>query len=196
MTALNYINYGWENSPPPTVLLYCPVSDRIGAQDLSSNWIFRKVQCNLRKPGLTGKNLQSFKSNQYCKTFTQRRQSTLCPAPGHAKFRVTSSQVFCLIQGQRSSLQRTVLTKNKKPPANIHPTHPKKRKQIPPCSIIFIPPGLPAMSVRPQGSTTELCELPEPRYSSPAPQVAAEGNEMDALPENLCSVWQSHINHL
>lgn len=52
------------------------------------------------------------------------------------------------------------------------------------------------MRVRPQDSTTELSELPEPRYSSPAPQVAAEGNEIDALPENLCSVWQSHISHL
>lgn len=52
------------------------------------------------------------------------------------------------------------------------------------------------MSVRPQGSTTELSELSEPHYSSPAPQVAAEGNEIDALPVNFCSVWQSHISQL
>lgn len=129
MTALNYINYGWEDSPPPTVLLCCPVSDRIGAQDLSSNWTFRKAKCKRRKPGLREKkNRHSFKSNQYWKTFTQWRKSKLCPAPGHAKFTVTSSQVFCLIQGQRSSLWRTVLTKNKKTPANTHPTHKKKGK--------------------------------------------------------------------
>lgn len=129
MTALNYVNYGWENSPPPTVLLCCPVSDRIGAQDLSSNWTFRKVQCNRRKPGVMGKkNMHSFKSNQYWKTFKQWRQSKLCPAAGHAKFTVTSSQVFSVIQGQRSSLWRTVLTKNKKPPANTHPTHKNKRE--------------------------------------------------------------------
>lgn len=129
MTACNYVNYGWENSPPPTILLCCPVSDRTGAQDLSSNWAFRKVQCNRRKPGLTGKKkMQSFKSNQHWKTFTQQSQSNLCPAPGHAKFRVTSSQVFCVIQGRRSSLWRTVLTKNKKPPTNPHPTHQKKGK--------------------------------------------------------------------
>lgn len=52
------------------------------------------------------------------------------------------------------------------------------------------------MSASQQGSTTELSELPEPHYSSPAPQVAAEGNEIDALPENLCSVWHSQISQL
>lgn len=129
MTALNYFNYGWENSPPPTVLLCCPVSDRTGAQDLSSNWTFRKAQCNRRKPGLLGrKNMHSFKSNQYWKTFTQRRQSKLCPAPGRAKFTVTSSQVFCVIQGQRSSLWRTILAKNKKT-TRQHSPHPSKKKK-------------------------------------------------------------------
>lgn len=95
-----------------------------------------------------------------------------------------------VLYGERSLLK----TKNHQP--TLTPPIKKKGKQIPPCSIIFIPPGLPAMSVRPQGSTTELSELSEPHYSSPAPQVAAEGNEIDALPVNLCSVWQSHISQL
>lgn len=72
----------------------------------------------------------------------------------------------------------------------------KGKTQIPLCSITFTPPGLPAVSVRPQGSTTEISELPEPQYSSPALQAAAEGDEIDVLPVNVCSIWQSHISQL
>lgn len=71
------------------------------------------------------------------------------------------------------------------------------KTQIPLCSIIFTPPGIAAMNVRPHGSTTEISEVPEPQYASPAPQIAAEGNEVDALPVNLCTLPLnfSHFAH-